>query len=325
MTKLVTVGLPVYRRLDYLPQALQSLDAQDYPSIELIVSDNGMNGPRIPEIVARYYSRPYRFRQNPSTVPIAVHFNQLVDEASGEYFILLSDDDEVSPNYVSEMVSSLERHPHASVALSRLDVMDEAGRVVRSSDERGFPLDVLSAEQFIRAWCLGEYDFVGFVTNLARTYDIREVGGYPDFPNGNGIDNALLIKLCLNSDIAFTRRCTFRYRVYGASEGLSASYRGLAQASRRFLEFLETDPRILEFADAQPDQWAQMRSHLVKMTWGTYYRRWVYMYRERLTRVQWVRAAFSMPFLPAYYRRVAPTLMRAAIPERLKGLARRFR
>ena len=96
MTKLVTIGIPVYRRLDFLPHVLNVVNSQDYPDIELIVSDNGMNGSTVHDIVKKYYFRPSRFRQNSSTVGMSIHFNQIINEASGEYFILLADDDEIS-------------------------------------------------------------------------------------------------------------------------------------------------------------------------------------------------------------------------------------
>ena len=63
--KLVTIALPIYKRLEYLPHVLGIVAAQDYPDIELLVSDNGMNGTRVREIVEASYPRPYRFRQNP--------------------------------------------------------------------------------------------------------------------------------------------------------------------------------------------------------------------------------------------------------------------
>ena len=51
MTKLATIGIPVYKRLNTLSNALQSVAAQDYPHIELIVSDNGTNGTKVRDIV----------------------------------------------------------------------------------------------------------------------------------------------------------------------------------------------------------------------------------------------------------------------------------
>ena len=50
---LVTIGIPVYKRLQFLPQAVQYGVAQDYENVELIVSDNGVNGSAIPELVGQ--------------------------------------------------------------------------------------------------------------------------------------------------------------------------------------------------------------------------------------------------------------------------------
>ena len=53
--KLVTIGLPMWKRLEFLPHILKIIEAQDYPSIELLVSDNGQNGVKIREIVSACY------------------------------------------------------------------------------------------------------------------------------------------------------------------------------------------------------------------------------------------------------------------------------
>jgi glycosyltransferase involved in cell wall biosynthesis len=308
MAKLVTIGIPVYKRLDYLPQTLNSVNSQDYPDIELIISDNGMNGSKIADIVNTHYSRPYRFRQNPLSVSVIAHFNQIVNEASGEYFVLLSDDDEISPSYVSELFDILECNTKVSVAFSRQEAMDQGGHIFSSSDENLFP--IMSGGDFIRAWCLYKLGFRCLLTNMARTKDIRMCGGYPDFPRGLHSDDALPLKLCLNNYVAFSQRCVFRYRVYESSLGLSADYRDLAEASKQFLKFLDSDPTIREFASAKPDQWEQLKKYLIKMTWETYFGRWNRRYRKTLPPLQWLRAGFAMPFIPSYYRAVFSTFIR---------------
>src|SRR3989304_3937487 len=135
MAKLVTIAIPVYKRLEYLPHVLDIVRSQDYPALELIVSDNGMNACSVREIVDQHYPKQYKFRQNACTVDVSTHFNQLIAEASGDYFVLLCDDDEISPNYISELVSVLDRHPQATVALSRQEIMDENGAILRGSKD----------------------------------------------------------------------------------------------------------------------------------------------------------------------------------------------
>ncbi len=302
--KLVTIALPIYKRLEYLPHVLGVVAAQDYPDIELLVSDNGMNGPRVREIVEACYPRRFRFRQNVETVNISQHFNQLMAEAKGEYFVILCDDDEISSNYVSELVGSLKTYPDASVAIARQEMLEKDGMVVRRSSETMPP--VLSGADFIFAtW--KEYAFgmemVG--TYLVRTERLRACGGYPDFCRGTGIDNALLLKLVLDRSVGLNSRCAFRWRLDDASFGWSVSAGELALASREFLNFLDADPNIGEYAQAYPEQWRRIKDCLVKMTWQTYLGRWDDIYRGRLPWLPWVKSAFAMPFIANYYKMVA--------------------
>lgn len=308
MNPTVTIGIPVYQRLQYLPQILRIVNEQDYPEIELLISDNGMNGTKVSEMVNQHYPGAFKFRQNGSIVSISQHFNQLVRAASGKYFLLLADDDEISPNYVSELVARMESHSAAAVAVSRQEIIDESGAVVGGS-KPGLP-ETLSGTEFIRAaWQTHEYRFQCFATVLARTESIKACGGYPDFTTGTHNDDALLIKLCLNGDVALSDRCCFRWRVYETSHGWSLSIDALAKASREFLKFVEKDPVLRDFAARNPEDWARMRKTLIELGWKTYYLRWRGLYRRRLTQREWVRAAFALPFIPAYYRLVARVML----------------
>lgn len=93
----VTVGIPIYKRLSFLPNVLKSVSQQDYSNLELIVSDNGMNGGQVSAIVKEYYPRSFKIRQNATVETMSTHFNQIINAASGKYFMLLCDDDEISP------------------------------------------------------------------------------------------------------------------------------------------------------------------------------------------------------------------------------------
>ena len=299
---LVTVAIPVYERLEYLPQALESVRRQDYPHVELIVSSNGRN-PAVPDLVERYYGKAYRFRQNLVTVPMSAHFNQLVAAASGEYFLLLSDDDEISPNCLTALVDLLDRDPGATLALCRVEAMDKSGGTTASSDEMPLPPPVMPGPDFVRAWCLYEHKFICLGTNLSRTADVRALGGYPAFASGPGIDSALVVKLCLTGHVLFTAACTFRYRIHDASDSQSLSCAAWARGSREFLSFLDTDPHVLRFANAHPETWAETKALLIRVTYRNYLARWMRVYRRRMSPWAWIKAAFALPGNPRSYAR----------------------
>ena len=308
--KLVTVGVPIYRRLHYLPHVLDIVAAQDYPHVELLVSDNGENGQLVHEAVRRHYAGPSRVRQNPTTVPMSIHFNQIVNEAAGEYFVLLADDDELSSNYVSELVSALERN-RASAAMGIVELIDETGKLVSRSSKK-IP-ETLSGPEFVRAmWKTSKYGYASFSTFLARTADLVQCGGYPDFWRGRGNDDALIVKLCMDNKVAFSTRCVYRKRFYESSFGFSLSTQDLARGMTDFLKFLDSDPVLLRFSKHHPAAWKEAKRILVEMIWKTYYMTWAEREKAGLSRTQWVRAGFALPFVPAYYKAVAHTLASSA-------------
>jgi glycosyltransferase involved in cell wall biosynthesis len=330
VTKLVTVAIPVYKRFDFLPKAIQSVALQDYPNIELIVSDNGMNGARVPEIVRQNYPHPFRFRQEPVTVPLVAHFNHLLQEASGNYYVQLCDDDEISPSFASELVGILEDDPRVSVAFARQEVVDFSGCIIRTSS--GQIPERMTGEEFVQAWCTYQYGFKSWVTFLGRTKEIRDCGGMLESPYGTHADDSLVLKLCLGNLVAFSQRCAFRNRAYEESSGYSCSWRDLAEDTELFLRFLDSDPTICKFASAEKERWTESKKLMVKMTWETYHGRWATVYRKRLSWYSWLRAAFAMPFIPAYYHAVLRTLvggLRTAVSEPVKkflpGTRRMFR
>jgi glycosyltransferase involved in cell wall biosynthesis len=291
---------------------LQIVAAQDYDNLELLVSDNGMNGSKVRDIVEANYPRPSRFRQNSATVGMSVHFNQIIEEASGEYFLLLADDDEISANCISVLVELLERHPKAALAMGLQETIDESGAFLRSS--RAELRELLSGPEFIRAlWETREYGYESISTFLARRSHLIACGGFPDFWKGSGNDDALLVKLCLDSFVALSPRCAFRKRWYDTSYGFAMTTQDLARSVKEFLDFIKSDPVIVRFVMEHPGEWREARRVLVGNAWKTYYFRWADMYKERMNPFAWAKAGFALPYIPEYYRAVAQTLGAEAI------------
>jgi glycosyltransferase involved in cell wall biosynthesis len=311
MSTLVTIGLPLYRRMDFLPAALSSVAAQDHPDIDLLISDNGQNSEAsIRELIERYYSKPYRFRRNAATVAPTVHYNQLIDEARGDYFTLLCDDDEISSNFVSELLPMVDDHPDTAVAIARQEIIDGEGRMVRHSCDE-MPA-VMTGSDFLRAICRYDLRLECLVTNLARTADLRRCGGYLDTPRASHSDNALMVKLVLNRKVRLTPHATFRWRIDGLSHGWNISILDLAADTRHFLRFLNRDPLVVEASRSLGVEWDETKRELVKMAWQTYLNRWKTMYRDRLSFHDWALAAFALPPIPAYYRDALGIMRRAA-------------
>lgn len=105
---LVSIGIPTFNREATIGRALDSVLSQDYPNIEVIISDNASTD-RTGEICATYaknYPNISLTVQEKNKGPTN-NFIEVLNFASGELFMWLGDDDWLDPDYVSTCVKAL--------------------------------------------------------------------------------------------------------------------------------------------------------------------------------------------------------------------------
>ncbi|MGH3737181.1 MAG: glycosyltransferase family 2 protein [Micromonosporaceae bacterium] len=124
---LVSVGVPVYNASRYLAEALNSLLAQTYPELEILVCDNASTDGTW-EICQEYAADPrVRLLRNPRNRGAAYNYNRVAVQARGELFKWAAYDDLCAPELVAACVAELERAPGVVLAYPQTLLIDEAG------------------------------------------------------------------------------------------------------------------------------------------------------------------------------------------------------
>lgn len=121
---LISVIVPVYNVEKYLPKCLDSLLAQTWQDLELVVVNDGS-----PDgcwaIMQEYAARDSRvriFRKENGGVSSARNFG--MDAAKGEYLGFVDPDDWVSPHYLEWMVEAMQEQGTQMVLVDHLDVRE---------------------------------------------------------------------------------------------------------------------------------------------------------------------------------------------------------
>ena len=106
-SSLVSIVIPTHNRVDRLKRAIASAEAQDYPSIELLVVDDGSHD-RTSEFLKTYKStRFFRWFRHEKPKGACAARNWAIREAKGEYVALLDDDDCFSESRISKCLMAL--------------------------------------------------------------------------------------------------------------------------------------------------------------------------------------------------------------------------
>lgn len=131
---LVSVAIPAYNHARYIDACLQSVYAQTYPNIELVVIDDGSKdetAARIHEFLTRHGGRFQNviFRSRPNQ-GVCVTSNEAIAACTGEWVHLLGSDDLIYPEKIRHQHLAIEAWDDQTLALvySDADYIDENGR-----------------------------------------------------------------------------------------------------------------------------------------------------------------------------------------------------
>jgi glycosyltransferase involved in cell wall biosynthesis len=114
---LVTIGIPAYNRAVLLKRAIESALNQDYSNVEVIVSDNASTDDT--ESVCRQYEAAdarFKYIKQASNMGPRANFIEVLDKASGRYFMWLGDDDWIDRDYIKLCVRQLISDPAMALA-----------------------------------------------------------------------------------------------------------------------------------------------------------------------------------------------------------------
>lgn len=205
-----------------LDEALASIAAQTYPSVEAVVVDAlGEGHPAVP---SRCGAFPVRVVSRGVPLPRSRAANVGLAVAEGQLLAFLDDDDWLEPDHVGALVSLIEEHPPARAGYAGVRGVAESGEVVHT-------LNMPFSHRRLRA---GNYIPINAMV-FART--LVEDGCSFDEDLDLYEDWDFWLQVARRSEVVHLDRFTANYRAGGASQvGLSARSDVQHWARRRIYE-----------------------------------------------------------------------------------------
>ena len=198
---LVSIGLPVRNGAHCVAHAIADLLGQDYPELELLISDNASTD-GTPEVCGRFAADPrVQFIQQGRNIGALANFGAVLSRARGDFFMWAACDDRWHPSYVSKLVQRLQDTPDAVVAMSAIERVWEATaerRIVRyrgaDNPERmpWLPLAVAAATG--RPYYL-------YIYGLYRTSFLRRA--FANFPSVLGGDKLFVAQVAMAGRLSY--------------------------------------------------------------------------------------------------------------------------
>ncbi len=127
---LVTIIIPTFNRLNWIPVCLDSIKAQTYPNIETLVIDDGSTDGTVEWLK----SQPgYSFAQvhvQPKNGGASIARNDGIRRARGELIVFIDSDDALLPHHVGTAVGVFEKYPNTGLFCCDSTLIDANGDVL---------------------------------------------------------------------------------------------------------------------------------------------------------------------------------------------------
>jgi glycosyltransferase involved in cell wall biosynthesis len=215
---LVSVVMPAYEAEEFIGEALDSVFAQDHPSVEVIVVDDGSTD-RTSEIAA---ARGASVLKRPNGGPAAAR-NTGIAVARGEFLAVIDADDLWPPDRLSSQVAYLREHPHVGIVLALTEIFLTPGQSPPPHHQSVDPLTRVPGHPS---------------TMLVRRALFESVGPYDE-------------SLVMSEDMDWLSRATDSGVVLGRIEQTVLRYRIHAQNTTRDVERIKIDTMRVMRASVQ--------------------------------------------------------------------------
>jgi glycosyltransferase involved in cell wall biosynthesis len=232
--KTISVIIPAFNYARYLREAIDSVFAQTYPALEVIVVDDGSTDDT-PAVLAAYGDRIRAIRQQNHGVSAAR--NTGINAARGEYIAFLDADDVWRPAKLEAQMARFDADPHLGLVYCGAESFNAEGQTIpvwRNGVQGRVAINMLRFDR----------DVTGAPSNVVTPRRVaEEIGGF-DTRMKVSEDWDFFYRVATRYEIGFASGALMRYRIHrgGTHRNIPEMEKGMLLALSK--AFASSDPAV---------------------------------------------------------------------------------
>ena len=178
MSRLMSIGIPAYNNADYIGETIESILAQSYENLELVIVDDNSTDNTY-EVISAYEEKDRRVRvyKNETNLGMSGNWNRCLELTRGEYLKLVCADDLLSKDMVAREIAVLEEHPEVVMVSSDTRLVDLNGNY-RGWYKRYKKRGLVDGREVIRKGFFSQDLFGAPQANTFRRTAFEQIGGF---------------------------------------------------------------------------------------------------------------------------------------------------
>jgi hypothetical protein len=223
----VSVALPVKNASATLPAAIECLNAQTIPELEILIVLNGADSDSR-SVAARAAKDNKRIRiLSLPEANLAAALNLAIDQAKYDFVARMDADDTCAPERLALQSQYMAKHPRVAALGCAYEIADEEGRVISTIRPPTDPKEL--------RWRLLLGNILAHGSMVLRKAAVKAVGGY-DVKCTRAQDYDLWLRLGRSLDLAALPEVLYRHTVHSADDPYRSTPEQASVAAKAMLD-----------------------------------------------------------------------------------------
>lgn len=204
-----SICIPAYKSR-YLHSCIESILKQTLPDFELIILNDCSPEPvdaivqQFGDIRIKYFNND----QNVGAIDLVKNWNKCLSLATGEYIMIMGDDDLLAADYLEEFSKLIDLYPTLHVFHCRTRIINDAGETIMLT-----PAHPSFEHVYDSIWHRLEQYRSNYISDFVyHTISLRQQGGFFYLPLAWGSDDITAFLASHKKGIAHTNKPIFYYR-----------------------------------------------------------------------------------------------------------------
>ena len=233
---LVSALIPTYNRAEFVEGAVETVLGQTHDTIEAVVVNDGSTDDTRERLDAYADHDRVRVFHNDENRGIAYTFNRAAEEAAGDYYCILGDDDRWAPHKVEKQLDVFERAGPDLGVVYTWGVETQGGRVTQVIDHETsgdlFP-------EMLGSWEVGYHS-----SHMLRRACFESVGGF-DTSLPRGVDWDMCIRIAREWEFAYVPEYLTKRQLHGDNVSVGGGTTDVTSMIReKYADELAANPEV---------------------------------------------------------------------------------
>lgn len=243
------VIVPCYKYGHFLHDCVQSALSQDGIDLRVLILDDA-SPDNTPEVAAEIVRKDTRvtYRRHEVNRGHIDTYNEGFAWASGDYVMLLSPDDQLSPGALARTAKVMEANPEVGLAYGQQVLFTDTRPPLQAPSEQDFALRILTSQEFLNTACKTASNPITTATAMMRTSLLHSIGGF-DKALPHSADMEMWFRLAARSSVVWIDALQAYKRIHQSNmqhQVVRAPLGDLRERHAAFEFFFQKDGHLLD-------------------------------------------------------------------------------